>query len=407
MKILLKPLIVGACLLLLCSSASADRFNVFGPYQFDKPKGKPVHYLERVAPSGDPGRYYLQVQNGTDEECEVKNISVLLNGVVIVDSGDLRLNNPVINSVELDAEASLEVVLKGQGGNYVTVEIFQEREAMIVVEEPFDGASVTSPLLRVSGKVTAYETGDLGVSVNGCPAILDGDTFCADQILLVPGWNTVTVVSSNAEGAIAETELQVFYEDGHQFAWIEMDEPVYIAPATVGMDVEKYQSTVTLSESLSCEGPAPVEVYPGERGYEAVFETPGVYTCVAQIEDQASGHLEASVSFRVMGLEELKAVAERRWDGMQNAFARGDLEGALSNISLRSQDKYRTVFTTLADRMERIAMNMQSIEFYRMYGSLALFKVKKTEVYAGQEYEITHELHFQLDSDGLWRLRQL
>ena len=65
------------------------------------------------------------------------------------------------------------------------------------------------------------------------------------------------------------------------------------------------------------------------------------------------------------------------------------------------------VITVLADRMARIAMNMQQLEFYELYGNLAIFKVRKPEVHGGVEYEITHEVHFQLEKDGVWRLVQL
>lgn len=407
MGLILRACVMGIVLLMLTPNAYADRLGVFGPCQFDKPKGKPVHYLERIVPSGYPGQYYLQVTNGEDGDFEAKNVSVLLNGIEMLDSGDLRASNPAVALVDLEDAASLEVVLKGQGGNHVTVELFQERDAQIVIEQPLDGANVTSPILSVSGTVSVFDVSDFGVSVNGAPAVLDGDVFTADQVLLMPGWNTVTVESFTAREKIAEAQLQVYYEEGHPFIWVELDEPVYIAPAVVSLKILKFEPSVVLSESLSCEGPESVEIHLGEQGYEGNFELPGVYSCFAQVEDQVGGHLEAELTFRVMALDDLKEVATRRWNSMQDAFSRGDLEGALSNISLRAQDKYRTVFTTLADRMERIAMNMQPIEFYRLYGNLALFKVKKNEVYGGQEYEITHELHFQLDSDGIWRLRQL
>jgi len=397
----------GVVFLLLSAIVYADRIDVFGPYQFEKPKGKPVHYLERVSPSGYPGRYYLRVQNGTDEEYKAKSVTVLLDGVEVIDSGDLRASNPIVVAIEMEAESSLEVVLKGQGGNHVTVELFQERDPQIVIEQPLDGENVTSPILSVSGTVSVFGASDFGVSVNGAPAVLDGEVFTADQVVLIPGWNTVTVESFTAREKVAEAQLQVYFEEGHPFVWVELDEPVYIAPAVVNLQVLKFDPSIILSESIRCEGPESVEVYLRERGYEGNFEVPGVYSCLAQVEDQVAGHLEAEMTFRVMALDHLKEVATRRWDSMQDSFSRGDLGGALANISLRAQDKYRSIFTTLADRMERIAMNMQPIEFYRLYGNLALFKVKKMEMYGGQEYEITHELHFQLDSDGIWRLRQL
>jgi len=400
-------LVVALGTVFICGSAHADRIAVFGPHQFDKPKGKPVHYVEQVAPTGYPGRYFMQVENGVDDELEAKNVSVLLAGVEVADSGALRLSNPCVASIDMDGEVPIEVILKGQGGNHITVEIFQERDAQIVVDQPLEGANVTSQVLRVAGRVTTFGAADFGVRVNGRPAVVDGETFVTDLVVLLPGWNTITVESFTATEMLAETSLQVFYEEGHQFAWLEADEPVYIAPAVVRMELEKFLPSPTLSENLVCDGPESVDIYQGERGYEGNFEVPGVYSCRGQIEDATSGMLEATTSFRVMGLEELKETAAKRWGSMQASLREGDLEGALMNISERSRDRYRSVFTVLADRMAGIAMNMKELEYYKLYGNRALFKVRKPEVHGGVEYEITHEVHFKLDSDGIWRLVQL
>ena len=108
-----------------------------------------------------------------------------------------------------------------------------------------------------------------------------------------------------------------------------------------------------------------------------------------------------------MSVKELTETAEARWGDLQQAFASGVAEGALLSMSARSRDKYRKIFGALADRRPEIAADMQPLSFYKVYGDLAIFKVKKKEVHAGKEYEMTHELHFQPDPDGVWRLRQL
>ena len=162
-----------------------------------------------------------------------------------------------------------------------------------------------------------------------------------------------------------------------------------------------------MTESLSCSGPQPVDIYQGDYGYEGLFELPGVYTCVAKLEDQVSGSHEAVSSFRVMSVEELSEVATRRWDSMQASLLEGDLEGALLSFSPSARERYRSIFSVISDRMGNIATNMQQLSFYKLYGNLAIFKVRKPEVHGGKGYNITHEIHFAMNSDGIWRLSQL
>ncbi|MEK6582532.1 MAG: hypothetical protein AABZ25_09130, partial [Nitrospirota bacterium] len=101
------------------SFAQSDYF-IFGPKQYDKPKGSPVTYTDTF-PAYMGINYTLWVQSGQDGLNEVKNVSVSINGTEVLDSSDLRKSNPSTKTISLQPNNTIKVVLKGKGGNFITV----------------------------------------------------------------------------------------------------------------------------------------------------------------------------------------------------------------------------------------------------------------------------------------------
>lgn len=106
--------------------AQSSPLIVFGPKQYDKPKGKPVTYIDTFHATFTTGTYTLWVQSGAEGLNEAKNVSVSINGVEIIDSRDLRTANPVSKTIPVQSTNTLKVTLKGQGGNYITVKVLCE-----------------------------------------------------------------------------------------------------------------------------------------------------------------------------------------------------------------------------------------------------------------------------------------
>ena len=70
------------------SFAQSD-YIIFGPKQYNKPKGSPVTYTDTFqAYTGI--NYTLWIQSGQDGLNEAKNVSVTINGIEVLDSSDLR-----------------------------------------------------------------------------------------------------------------------------------------------------------------------------------------------------------------------------------------------------------------------------------------------------------------------------
>lgn len=149
-----------------------SEYVVFGPKQYDKPKGRPVTYTDTFHATSTTGTYTLWVQSGAEGLNEVKNVSVSINGVEIIDSRNLRATNPVSKTISVQSTNTLTVTLKGQGGNYITVKVLCERcYPSATGTIPSEGGTVTlegyASVIFSAGAFTANQ--DVTVSATSFP----------------------------------------------------------------------------------------------------------------------------------------------------------------------------------------------------------------------------------------------
>ncbi|MDO9289474.1 MAG: hypothetical protein Q7T83_11885, partial [Thermodesulfovibrionales bacterium] len=93
------------------SSFAQSGSIIFGPKQYDKPKGSPITYTDTFQAYTD-SNYTVWVQSGQDGLNEVKNVSVSINGTEVLDSSDLRKGNPSAKAISLQPNNTIKVVLK-------------------------------------------------------------------------------------------------------------------------------------------------------------------------------------------------------------------------------------------------------------------------------------------------------
>lgn len=116
----------------------AGEVNVFGPKVYEKGKGKPITYSESFSAAPGLTDFRFLVTNGPDGAGEVKNVSISLNGVTIVSPSDLKSSGSTqqILSFPIQADNLLEITLKGQGGNAVSVHLAAVAPSPVPEDEP-------------------------------------------------------------------------------------------------------------------------------------------------------------------------------------------------------------------------------------------------------------------------------
>lgn len=110
-------------LLLFAGTAFAESVTLFSKV-YHKERGRSVTLVDRFTVPQGVTDVKLRVANGTEEAGEVKNVVIALNGVPVVGAGDLHrapaAEKPILSALSPN---TLEVTLRGQGGNAVEVTV--------------------------------------------------------------------------------------------------------------------------------------------------------------------------------------------------------------------------------------------------------------------------------------------
>ena len=87
---------------------------------------------------------------------------------------------------------------------------------------------------------------------------------------------------------------------------------------------------------------------------------------------------------------------------MKEGLQSGDITTTLTYFAEGSQERYQGIFTALQGNLAEIAANMQEIGLIYIKDGIAKYRIRRQE----EAGEITYYIYFQLDKDGLWKIRQ-
>jgi len=142
------------------------------------------------------------------------NLTVAVNGTTAQVSGTsfsatgvtLREGVNLLTATATDGSGSI--------GTSVVSVLLDATAPTASIVTPANGSTVTSSSLTVAGLVNDSVTGTVGsdqvtVTVNGLPAQVSNRSFMASNIILVPGINTITVVTTDMVGNSSTTTAKV------------------------------------------------------------------------------------------------------------------------------------------------------------------------------------------------------
>ena len=377
-----------------------SEYVVFGPKQYDKPKGSPVTYIDAFqAYMGI--NYTLWVQSGQDGLNEVKNVSVSINGTEILDSSDLRKSNPSTKAISLQSNNTLKVVLKGKGGNFITVKVLAP-SLNITITSPSAGEIISKPEIMVKGNIINFTGNETGVTVNGKVANVYGNQFVANNVSLVEGVNTITVTAKDTANNTATASVTVNAVTTGSYVNLSSSLDSSIAPLTANFSISISNFTPA-SYQMDFEGDGTID-YTGTtfENISHVYTTEGIFYPTITISDSQGNTYSDTIAITVMNKTEIDTLLKGKWDGMKGALRNKDVEGAVSYFLSISQQRYRDIFTNLLNSLPDIASNMQTIEMISVEDGVTEYRIKRLE----EAGEITYYIYFVPDENGLWKIKQ-
>jgi hypothetical protein len=138
-------------------------------------------------------------------------------------------------------------------------------------------------------------------------------------------------------------------------------------------------------------------------GQVFTYTQPGLYIPRVAIVDAQGRRLSVSTVVQVYDLTTLDAMLQAKWTALKEALRAGDIAGAAALIHSDTRDAYQTQFArfrpaTLAN-IDQYATTIQLVEFGPGGAQYEMLRVGNSGV-------VSFAVWFQVDEDGLWRLRR-
>ncbi|MBF0609361.1 MAG: hypothetical protein HQL61_17645, partial [Magnetococcales bacterium] len=277
-------------------------------------------------------------------------------------------------------------------------------ELSISITEPSDGATVDKVMTLVRGTFS-WESGDVGIVVNGVAAEVSGRQWYANNVRLAVGANTITATITDVSGNSKVRSINVNTTTIDNIVVLSANITSGLAPLTTKFNVIKNLPNEVTGYAIDFEGDGNIDYTAAKfRDVSYTYTPPGVYYPTVTVTDSAGNTYTDRIVVTVLDETETDAMLRAKWNNMKAAFVSGDIEGGLQYICAGSRDEYRNALQFLDDMVPATFSSMQEISLLYVRNGVASYRIRQNEVIESSSVEITYYIYFKRDTDGIIRI---
>jgi hypothetical protein len=388
------------------TSALAQETEVVIARNYVRGTGQPVSVTDSFEACDPAGSFTLVVVNGPDGQPRVSSGTVTVNERVIVTELDFQQPGSRIErglSPVLPVN-SLQVRLTSQPGATIMLSVVAVQACGIKITSPAPGAVVNPGEVLVRGRLAGQVGGDLGITVNGMPALSSAGEFVT-RVPVMPGTASLVATLTDASGSVLarhEVPVVVGAPEPASGAWLEVWPPGGSAPLEVTLRVDSFASTEEFAFDLDGDGTLDTPFGPA-KDMDHTYAQSGVYLPTVHVREHTGSVSKTSALVWVADPAALNARLQSIWTGLKDALRNGNVSQALGFIHSDTRQTYERMWTRL-DPATLAAVDT-------ILTSIALVEIGPGDA----EYEMLRQrgadtlsfaVRFELDLDGVWRLRR-
>jgi hypothetical protein len=405
-------LVIGVTLCALWLSVAPALAQTYVPI-FDKryvrAGGTPVRASDTFAACDPSGAFRMVVVNGPGSQSEIatdplSSGSVTVNGVEVVRESDL---NQHVTRVErmltgITTANRLDVNIRSGPAGAIQVTVEAAQACGLRITSPAPGTVLRPGNVVVRGTLPHQPGVDVGVSVNGYPAAVEGTQFAA-RVPVGPGVTGFTAELNTFAGTQARDTVSVSVTPtGEEPMALRVNRPGGAAPFSAEFRLSWVVPVTQIVFDADGNGATDFQ---GARleNFPFTYTRAGVYVPTARVTDTGGTSHTAMTVVHVMDQAAMDARLQAVWTGFRDALRAGDLAGAMRFLHSSTRSQYEAQLARLSPAaLANIDQQMTAIQLVELG-------------FGGAEYEMlrprdgqtrSFAVWFNVDHDGLWRLRR-
>ena len=229
----------------------------------------------------------------------------------------------------------------------------------LTITSPATNASIPSDFVLVTG--TYQAPANSGVTVNGVVASNDGlGNYFLNDLPLVPGQNTLTIVLTTADGQTV-TQTQTVSSTATAPMQVSADPDAALAPATYTIRLENRTTNAYTNIVYQNLGGGQLDTSGIDQSTlgTITYTTPGIYAPRLVITDSLGNTYTQTVAIMVLDKPAVDGVLKSVWLDFTTALTTGDADLPATFLSSAAQVRYQPVFEQLAGVMSAVVASME------------------------------------------------
>ena len=284
------------------------------------------------------------------------------------------------------------------GGETLSLIFIIKPPLEIKITYPSDGETINKARMMVKGTFKS-DTKDVGITANGIIAETEGNEWVANDVPLIIGPNTITATIKDNSGNTASTSVTINTTDTSQPVELSANITSGITP----LQIFFLASTFTpVSYQMDFEGDGVID-YTGTTFEDITYTytSEGIFYPTLTVTDDQGNTYSDTIAITVLSKTEIDNLLKGKWEGMKEALAEGNIEGALEFFVERSKDKYRSIFEALKDQLPVIMGTFIEFNIVNVFENIAEYEIVVNE--EGVLYSYPGLLI--KDTNGIWKFK--